>query len=136
MPRRHQVEVLGADVNASDRECTLEAIDNEAAGRDRTNPAVRLGLCMIRGLGIEVATRIAGVVVCDGMELYPIARTHEGIADCTPARRTAKPGRPTTHTNTHAFCHSASALGRPVRGRVRGRVMSVGVELHAQTGLS
>ena len=57
--RRHQVEVLGADVNASDRECTLEAIDDEAAGRDRTNPAVRLGLCMIRGLGTEVATRIA-----------------------------------------------------------------------------
>ena len=59
--RRHQVEVRSADVNASDRECTLEAIDDEVTGPDRahTKPAVRLGLCMIRGLSTETATRIA-----------------------------------------------------------------------------
>ncbi|MCK9261444.1 MAG: error-prone DNA polymerase, partial [Azoarcus sp.] len=58
---RHQVEVRSPDVNASDRACTLEATGSEGPDQDRahTPPAVRLGLCMIRGLGTAIAERIA-----------------------------------------------------------------------------
>jgi error-prone DNA polymerase len=50
--RRHGVEVLAADVSASDRDCTLE---KNAHGR---NPALRLGLRMVNGLSLEGAIRI------------------------------------------------------------------------------
>ncbi|MBR0565028.1 error-prone DNA polymerase [Azoarcus sp. L1K30] len=58
--RRHQVTVRSPDVNASARDCTLEALGNEASAHDpaRSNPAVRLGLCMIRGLGADLAEGI------------------------------------------------------------------------------
>src|SRR5690606_31038481 len=52
--RRHDVIVLGADVTASDWECTLEA-----ARPPGPNPAARLGLRMVRGFGREAAKRIA-----------------------------------------------------------------------------
>jgi error-prone DNA polymerase len=50
--RRHGVTVRPVDVNASDSDCTLEPNDEEG-------PALRLGLRLINGLGIEAATRIA-----------------------------------------------------------------------------
>ena len=49
--QRHGVEVRAADVTVSDWECTLESRDDGAA-------AVRLGLCMIRGLPQASALRI------------------------------------------------------------------------------
>ncbi len=49
--RRHDVEVRKVDVNASDRDCTLEAGDSGAA-------ALRLGLRQVKGLSAEAATRI------------------------------------------------------------------------------
>ena len=49
--QRHGVEVRAADVTVSDWECTLESRDDGAA-------AVRLGLCMIRGLPEATALRI------------------------------------------------------------------------------
>ena len=52
--RRHGVEVRPPDINASERECTLEA-----AAEGSTEPAVRLGLRMVRGLPAEAAERIA-----------------------------------------------------------------------------
>ena len=69
--RRHGVEVRPADVTVSDWECTLEAVaaqsSTEAAPHSpsqpppfqpATQPAVRLGLCMVRGLGHDAAARI------------------------------------------------------------------------------
>ena len=49
--QRHGVEVRAADVTVSEWECTLEQRDDRA-------PAVRLGLCMIRGLPQASAQRI------------------------------------------------------------------------------
>ena len=49
--QRHGVEVRAADVTVSEWECTLEQRDDGA-------PAVRLGLCMIRGLPQASAQRI------------------------------------------------------------------------------
>jgi error-prone DNA polymerase len=49
--RRHGVEVLGPDVNASDWRATLEP--------DTTSVRVRLGIDEVRNLGDEVAKRIA-----------------------------------------------------------------------------
>ncbi|TAH44877.1 MAG: error-prone DNA polymerase [Betaproteobacteria bacterium] len=51
--RRHGVEVRAPDVNASARDCTLETIEGS------TEPAVRLGLRMVRGLQADAAERIA-----------------------------------------------------------------------------
>ncbi len=49
--QRHGVEVRGVDINHSDWDCSLEADDNGEA-------ALRLGLCMIRGLSEEAGQRI------------------------------------------------------------------------------
>jgi error-prone DNA polymerase len=49
--RRHEVEVRAADVTVSGWECTLEF----AAGRE---PALRLGLCMVKGLSKVGAERL------------------------------------------------------------------------------
>ncbi len=65
--RRHGVEVLGPDVNASQRDCTLEARTGieGAVGRPRpgwhADPsvhAVRIGLRYVRGLNSELLDRI------------------------------------------------------------------------------
>ena len=47
----HGIEIRAIDVTVSDRDCTLEALD-------RTLPAIRLGLRMIKGLSEEVGRRI------------------------------------------------------------------------------
>lgn len=49
--RRHGIEIRAIDVTVSDWDCTLEALD-------RTLPAIRLGLRMIKGLSEEVGRRI------------------------------------------------------------------------------
>lgn len=51
--KRHGVEVRPVDVNASDWECTLEP-----ARRPREY-AVRLGFCMVRGIGEAIGKRLA-----------------------------------------------------------------------------
>jgi error-prone DNA polymerase len=50
--RRHDVSILPADVTTSEWECTLEDIDGIPAPVGR--PALRLGLCLVKGLA-EVA---------------------------------------------------------------------------------
>ncbi|HET7651219.1 MAG TPA: error-prone DNA polymerase [Gammaproteobacteria bacterium] len=50
--RRHGVEVQPVDVNASDWECTLDARENE------TQPAIRFGLLMIKGVSETTGRRI------------------------------------------------------------------------------
>jgi len=52
--RRHGVEVRPGDVSASEWDCTLEP-----AAIDPAQPAVRLGLRLIHGLGQDAAGRIA-----------------------------------------------------------------------------
>jgi error-prone DNA polymerase len=52
--RRHQVEVLSADVGASDWECTLEPSQAEPS-----RPAARLGLCLVKGFNPAAAERIS-----------------------------------------------------------------------------
>lgn len=49
--RRHGVEVRAADVRASDWECTLEP-------GPPSGPALRLGLCIVKGLPEEAARRL------------------------------------------------------------------------------
>jgi error-prone DNA polymerase len=56
--RTHGVEVRPADVTVSDWDCVLETPASSADARDGTGPAVRLGLCMVKGLGPEPARRI------------------------------------------------------------------------------
>ncbi len=62
--RKHGVEVLPPDVNASDWDCTIErgsASERGSAGHttvDRRSMQLRLGLRMVRGLSEIVATRL------------------------------------------------------------------------------
>ena len=62
--RRHGVEVLGADVAASDWDCTLSHSSRQSGsvgkGKQFENgqPALRLGLRMVSGLSVEGASRV------------------------------------------------------------------------------
>lgn len=93
--RRHGVKVRPADVTISDWDCTLEPVDLEIAGPTAPvqadagttasaapQPAVRLGLRMIHGLGRDAATRIAAArrshAFADVQELAARARLDAG----------------------------------------------------------
>jgi error-prone DNA polymerase len=61
--RRHGVEVLAVDVTASDWDCTLSITSHSSpvtgeGGRGDHQPALRLGLRMVRGLSPEGAARL------------------------------------------------------------------------------
>jgi error-prone DNA polymerase len=56
--KQHGVEVRAADVMLSERECTIEETEDSCNGGSG-QPAVRLGLRMIKGLGGEAADNIA-----------------------------------------------------------------------------
>ncbi len=71
--RRHGVQVLGVDVNASEVLATLEA--TSVPGQ----PAIRLGLAAVRSLGTDPAARIV------------VGQPYTGLEDF--ARRTALPAR-------------------------------------------
>src|SRR5438034_5718682 len=53
--KRHGVRVLPVDVVVSEVDCTLEDVDINVDGRQ---PAVRLGLCMVKGLSLDGAHRL------------------------------------------------------------------------------
>ena len=55
--KRHGVRVLPVDVTLSEVDCTLEELTADTFGNDQ-QPAVRLGLCLIRGLSQDGAQRI------------------------------------------------------------------------------
>ncbi|NED97457.1 error-prone DNA polymerase [Phytoactinopolyspora alkaliphila] len=61
--RRHGVTVRGVDVNASDVKATLEehlpVESDHPHAPESPQPAIRLGLSTVRGLGTDVAQRIA-----------------------------------------------------------------------------
>ncbi len=70
--REHGVEVLPVDVNCSDWNCSLEAPETGGSGRrgelvesvspaseQKLPPALRLGLCLVRGLSQGAAERIS-----------------------------------------------------------------------------
>jgi error-prone DNA polymerase len=63
--RRHRIETLPVDVQCSDWDCTLEAVATNQAtvglqqGQAGDQPAIRLGLRMVRGLHGEAGQRIA-----------------------------------------------------------------------------
>lgn len=93
--RRHGVEVRPADVTVSDWDCTLEPAgvqisdpttpaptDAGATPPVQPQPAVRLGLRMIHGLGQDTATRIAAArrshAFADVQELAARARLDAG----------------------------------------------------------
>jgi error-prone DNA polymerase len=63
--RRHKVEVRAIDVNHSHRDSTLEYSDGEH------QPAVRLGLRLVSGLGDEAADRIEKARARDGEFAHP-----------------------------------------------------------------
>ncbi|HEY6095474.1 MAG TPA: error-prone DNA polymerase [Gallionellaceae bacterium] len=61
--RRHGVEVLAADVTASDWDCTLHTFSSPQMGEGQgewgsRQPALRLGLRMVNGLSLEGAARL------------------------------------------------------------------------------
>jgi error-prone DNA polymerase len=62
--RRHGVQVLGIDINASDVRATLGSPFTPAEGHPHApgtqQPAIRLGLDLVRNLGSEMAEAIAG----------------------------------------------------------------------------
>ena len=76
--RRHGVEVLGADVTASDWNCTLSHSSRQSCfiGKeeqfDNGQPALRLGLRMLSGLSAEGASR-----VMEARELRPFASVED-----------------------------------------------------------
>ncbi|MBC7414374.1 MAG: error-prone DNA polymerase, partial [Herminiimonas sp.] len=55
--RRHGVRVLAVDVALSEFDCTLEELGVDTFGNEQ-QPAVRLGLCLIRGLSQGGAQRL------------------------------------------------------------------------------
>ncbi len=57
--QEHGVQVVGVDVNASDWDCTLEPLPRvEGKVMERPEMRLRLGLCMVRGLAMEVGQGI------------------------------------------------------------------------------
>ncbi|WP_457426861.1 error-prone DNA polymerase [Roseateles sp. P5_E7] len=68
--RRHDVEVRAIDVNHSDADSTLEPRANEH------QPAVRLGLRLVSGLGAAAAQRIEAVRALNGEFLHPQDLAH------------------------------------------------------------
>ena len=58
--RRHGIEVRSIDVSSSDWDCTLEVpgIGAESAAPEPIQPAVRLGLCLVAGLGAAAGRRL------------------------------------------------------------------------------
>ena len=55
--KRHGVQVLPVDVCLSESDCTLEELDADRFGNEQ-QPAVRLGLCLVRGLSAAGMHRI------------------------------------------------------------------------------
>ncbi len=51
--REHGVRILPVDVQHSERDCSLQAVPGK-------QPALRLGLCMVRGLSTAAAERLCG----------------------------------------------------------------------------
>lgn len=68
--RRHDVEVRPIDVNHSHRDSTLELREGQH------QPAVRLGLRLVSGLGDEAACRIAHMRLQDGPFTHPQDLAH------------------------------------------------------------
>jgi error-prone DNA polymerase len=62
--RRHGVAIRRPDVQLGGADASLEPV----TGSDRAHPAVRLGLASVRGIGRDVARRIAGGRPWSGME--------------------------------------------------------------------
>ncbi len=56
--RRHGVRVLPIDAAVSGWECTLEGTGRSVPGVEQLQPAVRLGLCLVAGLGKAAALRL------------------------------------------------------------------------------
>jgi error-prone DNA polymerase len=59
--KRHGVEVRGADVVRSDWESTLEGEDPGRSPRQGESPALRVGLCVVRGLPRAVGEAVVAV---------------------------------------------------------------------------
>ncbi|HEY0956262.1 MAG TPA: error-prone DNA polymerase [Roseateles sp.] len=85
--RRHDVDVRAIDVNHSDRDSTLElrkghrqpprgASDGTAGDQGHEQPAVRLGLRLVSGLGDDAAGRIAQARARDGEFAHPQDLAH------------------------------------------------------------
>ena len=58
--RRHDGTILAADVSVSEWECTLEYAEAYTAESLPSPPALRLGLCMVKGLSEVSGTKVVG----------------------------------------------------------------------------
>src|SRR5205807_2043203 len=79
--RRHGVVILPADAAVSEWECTLEELaegDSIERTLHRSSPALRLGLCLVKGLSLAGGERLVA------------ARRAQGFADVGDLARRAK----------------------------------------------
>jgi len=106
--QRHRVDVLPADVMSSFWDCTLEG------GEDADKPALRLGLRQIRGVSVDLATRIS------------TARAEAQFADVADMTR-----RALVSASERARLADAGALQNLSGHRYRARWDSAGAELPA-----
>ncbi len=84
--RRHGVEVLPADVTASEWDCTLSVLPSPQRGEGQARqPALRLGLRMINGLSLEGAASIMAV-----REQAPVTSVEDLASRCAMDKRDLK----------------------------------------------
>ena len=130
--RRHGVVVRGPDVNKSDGGASLEPVASPVCASD-PGPTVRLGLASVKGVGAELAEKIAGARPYVDMEdlvrrsgvaraaLEALATAGALAALGAPARRSGAaagsqetPGRPLTRREA-LWAAGAAAETRPDR---------------------
>jgi len=107
--RKHRVQVLPADVSASDRDCTLEPVSS-AQGDDPV--ALRLGLRQIRGMSEDLAARLVD------------ARRNAPFSDVADLTRRAR-----VNASERARLADAGALQSLSGDRYRARWDSAGAEM-------
>ena len=142
--RRHGVEVLGPDVNASRRDCTLEsrtgaegAVGRPLAGwhADPSVHAVRIGLRYVRGLSSELLDRIdAERSVQPFVDLDDFTRRTDAPVDALETLATAGAFQVCFGVDRRAGLWAAGALRDARADKLPG--VAIGVEAPALPGMS
>jgi error-prone DNA polymerase len=112
--RRHDVVVLGPDVTASKRECTLEAL-RPAGGP----PAARLGLSLVKGLDRDAAERIVAARTHGPFTSVEDLALRAGL-DAGSLRRLAAAGALATLAGHRRQALWQAAGSQPAPGVLRG----------------
>ena len=141
---RHGVQVLGPDVNASRRSCTLEARTEAEGPIGRPTPgwyadpsvhAVRIGLRYVRGLSDALLERIdAARAVAPFGDLADFTRRTDAPVDALEALATAGAFQACFDVDRRAGLWAAGALRDARADKLAG--IAVGVEAPALPGMS